>query len=50
MGQILIKNAYIVTMNATNQVYTNGSILIEDDKIIAVGKVSDKLVKKKAEK
>lgn len=50
MGQILIKNAYIVTMNAKNQVYTNGSILIEDDKIIAVGKVDNKLVKKKAEK
>ncbi|MBI4856351.1 MAG: amidohydrolase [Acetobacterium woodii] len=50
MGQILIKNAYIVTMNAKNQVYTNGSILIENDKIIAVGKVDNKLVKKKAEK
>lgn len=50
MGQIFIKNAYLVTMNATNQVYTNGSILIENDRIIAVGKVDDKLVKKKAEK
>lgn len=49
MGQILIKNAYVVTMNATNQVYTNGSILIEDDKIIAVGQVDNKLVKKAAE-
>ena len=49
MGQILIKNAYIVTMNATNQVFTNGSILIDGDKIIAVGKVDKKLIKKSAE-
>jgi len=49
MGQILIENAYIVTMNATNQVFTNGSILVEGDKIIAVGKVNKKLIKKSAE-
>lgn len=49
MGQILIKNAYIVTMNAKNQVYTNGSILVEDDQIIAVGKVDHQLVKNTAE-
>ncbi|MBC3887175.1 amidohydrolase family protein [Acetobacterium paludosum] len=49
MGQILIKNAYIVTMNATNQVFTNGSILVDYDKIIAVGKVDKKLIKKSAE-
>ncbi len=49
MGQILIKNAYIVTMNANNQVYTNGSILVEDDQIIAVGQVDHQLVKNTAE-
>ncbi len=37
MGQIYIKNAYLVTMNQSDQVFTNGNILIEDDKIIAVG-------------
>jgi len=33
----LLKNAMIVTMNQAGEVYTNGSILLEDDKILQVG-------------
>ncbi len=36
--KILLKNAYIVTMNKTKDVYTKGDILIEDDKIVAIGR------------
>ena len=35
----LLKNAMIVTMNESGQVYTSGSLLFEDDKILQVGKV-----------
>ena len=50
MGQIYIKNAYLVTMDQQNQVYTNGGILIEDDTITAVGNVDEALVKEDAER
>lgn len=49
MSQILIKNGYIVSMNEKREVFNGGSILIEDDKIVAVGKVADTLVKADAE-
>lgn len=50
MGQILLKNGYIVTMAEDNEtVYDGGSILIEDDKIVAVGKVDPKQIKQDAE-
>ena len=49
MSQILIKNGYIVSMNEKREVFNGGSILIEDDKIVAVGKVADTLVKTDAE-
>lgn len=35
----LIKNAYVVSMNDERTVFENGSVLIVDDKIKAVGKV-----------
>lgn len=35
----LLKNAMIVTMNESGQVYTSGSLLFEDDKILQVGNV-----------
>ena len=44
MGQTLLKNGYIVTMNETEQVYDGGSVLVQDDKILAAGKVDPKLV------
>ena len=37
MAQTLLKNGYIVTMGANETVYDGGSVLVEDDKIIAVG-------------
>ena len=37
--QIYFKNGYILTMNESNQVYENGSLLVQDDKILAAGKV-----------
>ena len=49
MGQTLLKNGYIVTMNETEQVYDGGSVLVQDDKILAVGKVDPKLVAPDAE-
>ena len=50
MKQILLKNGYIVTMAAGNEVvYDGGSILIEDDRIKAVGKVDPQLIRPDAE-
>ncbi|MBU9743583.1 amidohydrolase [Lachnospiraceae bacterium ASD3451] len=49
MGQTLLKNGYIVSMNETEQVYDGGSVLVQDDKILAVGKVDPKLVAPDAE-
>lgn len=49
MKQILIKNAYIVSMDNKKQVFENGDILIEDDKIREVGFVADNLIAKDAE-
>jgi len=40
--QILIKNAYVVSMNEKREIYNNGSILIENDLIKAIGKVDEK--------
>jgi len=40
MSQIYIKNAYILTINEKKEVYSQGDILIEDDKLKAVGKVN----------
>jgi 5-methylthioadenosine/S-adenosylhomocysteine deaminase len=49
MGQILLKNGYILTMDANDQVYDGGSVLIENDRILAVGRVDPALVKSDAE-
>ena len=38
MSQILLKNGFIVTMAEGHEtVYDGGSVLIENDKIIAIG-------------
>ncbi len=45
MGQILLKNGYLVTMAKEREtVYDGGSILIEDDRILAVGAVDPSLL------
>lgn len=41
MAQILLKDAYVLTMNETEQVYETGSVLVRDDRIVAVGSVID---------
>ncbi|MFX0015124.1 MAG: amidohydrolase family protein [Promethearchaeota archaeon] len=38
MESLLLKNGLIVTMNANNEVISQGNILVEDGKIIQVGK------------
>lgn len=48
--QTYFKNGYILTMNDINQVYAGGELLVENDKIVAVGKTIDhQLVKPDAE-
>lgn len=47
--QIYFRNGYILTMNERNQVYENGGLLVQEDKILAVGEVAPKLVKPDAE-
>lgn len=49
MKQILIKNAYVVSMNEKREIYNNGSILIENDLIKAIGKVDEKSIVDTAE-
>ncbi len=42
MSKLLIKNGYIVSMNEKREVFNGGSILIENDKIIDIGKIDEK--------
>ena len=49
MKQIYIKNAYIVSMNNREEVFSSGGLLIEDDKIAAVGNVDERLINPDAE-
>lgn len=41
MSRIILKDAYIITMNKCRQVYEKGSIVVENDKIIKVGELID---------
>lgn len=47
--QTLLRNGYIVTMGTNETVYDGGSVLIEDDRIAAVGRVDPTLIKPGAE-
>ena len=47
--QTYLKNGYVVSMNQTDTVFDGGGVLVEDDRILAVGKVDPKLVKTDAE-
>jgi 5-methylthioadenosine/S-adenosylhomocysteine deaminase len=49
VGQVYIKNAYVVSMNKNNQVFKNGCVLVEDDKIKAVGKIDESTLHPDAE-
>lgn len=47
--QIYLKNGYILTMNDKNEVYESGGLLVENDRIRAVGHVEEALVQPDAE-
>ncbi len=49
MAQTLLKNGYVLSMNAEDRVFDGGSVLIEDDRILAVGRIDPQLVKPDAE-
>jgi cytosine/adenosine deaminase-related metal-dependent hydrolase len=48
MADILIKNAYVATMNTSRQIYADGAIAIEGNRIVAVGKTADIAARHKA--
>lgn len=50
MGQIFIENAYVITMDDARTVYDGGGVLVENDRIKAVGKVDPALVAPDAER
>jgi len=47
---ILIKNAYIITVDKTDKIIKDGAIFVENDRIVDIGKSDDLLRKYKAEK
>lgn len=49
MKQILIKNAYIISMNPNREIFNNGSILIEGNLIKAIGKIEESLITNETE-
>lgn len=49
MAQTYLKNSYIVTMGPEGYVYDGGGILVQDDRIAAVGIVDPALVGPDAE-
>ena len=50
MGQILIENAYVVTMDGGRTVYDGGGVLVEGDRIRGVGVIDPALVSPDAER
>ncbi|MFX1440042.1 MAG: amidohydrolase, partial [Promethearchaeota archaeon] len=48
VDSILIKNGYVLTMDARRRIIEDGSVLVEGQKITRVGK-TDELAKEKAE-
>ncbi|MBP8641147.1 MAG: amidohydrolase [Oscillospiraceae bacterium] len=49
MAQIYFKNGYIVSMNQKEEVFDGGGLLVEGDKIAAVGKIDEASVTPDAE-
>ena len=49
MAQTYLKNGYIVTMDAEENVYDGGGVLVENDRIVAVGRIAEQLVKPDSE-
>jgi len=50
MKQVYIENAYIITMDNNRTVYDGGGILLENDRIKAVGKIDRSIVSPDAER
>jgi len=50
MSDILIKDAYLITMDKNRRVFKNGAVVIEEDKIAAVGKSEEIAKEYRAEK
>ncbi|NJB69349.1 5-methylthioadenosine/S-adenosylhomocysteine deaminase [Desulfobaculum xiamenense] len=44
MAQTLIRNGFVISMNAGRQAFENGDVLVEDDRIKAVGVIADELI------
>lgn len=49
MSQILLKNGFIISMNKKEEVFTQGSVLIENDKIKEVGVIKPSIIASDAE-
>lgn len=49
MAQIFLKNAYVVTMDEQERVFAKGSILVQDDRIVAVGDIPQSLIMPEAQ-
>ena len=48
MADLLIRNAYVVTMNASRQIYADGAVAIEGNRIVAVGPTAELAARYKA--
>lgn len=49
MKQVWLKNGWIITMDGKRQVFQNGDILIENDRIRAIGDINPELIHDQAE-
>ncbi|MCL1847320.1 MAG: amidohydrolase family protein, partial [Coriobacteriia bacterium] len=49
MAQTLLKNGYLVTMDPQETVFEGGSVLVQDDRILAVGDIAPEAVAQDAE-
>ncbi len=49
MGTLLVKNGLIMTMDSERRIIEKGAVVIENDRIISVGKAKDVLKEHKPE-
>lgn len=49
MSEILLKNAYVITMNNCRQVYEKASVLVSNDRIVKIGEIPLKDIPSNAE-
>jgi len=41
LADLLIKNGYVITVDASRRIIRDGAVVVEGDKIVEVGKTSD---------